>query len=348
MLPLVLFVAGLNVSSEDLVREVVLGHHATLDSIRTFSAKVSFADADNARLGQSARYHRDGDRVSIHDGSAGQQLTRFVIADGRMRQLSQSWVGTKGEKLGGPRSVGAVWLLSEPIFGVDAWVKLVLSFEYGANRYGHLETAVGQPDANPAARSDEIDGRRLIRLTYTCHYTPEAGVQVTTWHDPARGYLVVRRVLNSLTRSGPGSTTDMTDFVQAGGVEFPTKATLTVPAGAGKPAVVQTTTITDLQINRPLPPGTFDLPLPPGIRVTDDVRKSEYVAGADWKPAGPEKPWSRVSVVAPAAPAGGPTQQSVAETRGWTWWLVAASGVLLVVGSIAALVRRASRGRESS
>lgn len=348
MLPLALLTASLAASSDDLVEEVVVGHRATLDLIRTFSATVSYANSGDPSMARSSRYLRDGERSCIQFGTPGRQLIALVREPGRTRQLSKSWVGPRGQKLTGPLFGAAVWLPKQEIPGRDVWRQMALAFYTRDGRYGHLGEAVAVPGAEAAAKRDLIDGRPVIWLRYTYYLTPEFAMRATQWHDPTKGYLVVRRDLDAVDGSRPGSRNEVTDFVAAGGVEFPTKATSTVEQPDG--TSVHTTTVTDLQINRPLPAGAFDLTLPAGTRVLDDVRKSEYVAaGPDWKPAGPEKPWSRVAVVPPAAPADAPTRQSAAEEpHGWTWWLVAASGAVLVVGGAAAIVRRATRSRDDT
>ncbi len=348
MLPLALLAAGFNTSSDELVREVVTGHRATLDSIRTFSAAVSFADANTAMFAKSARYLRDVERVSIQDGTPGHQLTSLLLEPGQIRQLSRSWVGTKGQKLNSPRVVGCVWGLNEDLGGIDLWRELILSFRTRANRTDQLGVAVAMPEANASALRETVDGRPMIRLNYTYYQTPETAWRVTLWHDPAKGYLVVRRDMKDVQGKWPGSRTEVTDFVSAG-VEFPTKATLTSSRPSDGIAITQTTTVSDVQINRPLPAGTFDLPLPAGTRITDDVRKSEYVAGPDWKPTGPEKPWSRAAIVPPAVPADTPTRQSATEERrGWAGWLTLAAAILLVLVGAALLVRRIARGRNDA
>lgn len=346
MIPIALFAAGLGSPTDALVNEVVIGHRSTLGLIRTFSAVVSFADTESSDLAKSARYLRDAERVSIQRGASDHQQTCLVIESGRIRQVSRNWIGRGGQKLGQPQVVACVWSPTEHLGGLDAWRELVLSFQTGAGSTDHLGVAVGLRGADPSARRETVDGRPLIRLSYTYHLTPEFAMRSTLWHDPARGYLVVRRDLAAVDGSRPGSRLDVTDFVSAGGITVPTKATLNPePEPDGRPASAQTTTLTEVQVNRPLPAGVLDLPLPAGTTVTDDVRKTKYVAGPDWRPTGSEKPWSRTAVVAPAALAGAPTRQSTEEPRSWMWWLMAASGAVLALGGAATLVRRTVRGR---
>ncbi len=353
MLPLSFLVVSLTAMSDDLVREVVIGHRATLDLIRTFSATVSFTDANDPGLAKAALYLRDNDRWCLHIGTHGQQLARIVSEPGRIRQHTQAWTDQRGRKLNPPQVAGRIWTTTEDVGKIEVWRGLSLSFETGIIRYDHLNVAIALPGADPVASRDSIDGRPMIRLSYTCLMRPDLTWRQTFWHDPSRGYLVVRRDLNVIRRDvndaigkSAGNSIVMTDFVSSGGIEFPTKATTTVSARGDQPATVQTTSLVDVQINRPLPSGIFDLSLPVGTRITDDVRKTEYIAGPDWKPVGPEKPWSRLAVVTPATSTDAPSRQSAAtESRSWTWWLAAASGVLLTVGGLTAVVRRSVRGR---
>lgn len=337
MLALALLAAGMAQSSDDLVREVVVGHRETMDKIRTFAATVSFNDPAEPRMGTTGRYFREAERAILRVEKQGYGTGRFLLEPGRLRMLSVATAKPDGQRLPRPEVSAGVRPVTYGLL-LNVWPDFGLAFETRSNRYVHLGVAVTEPGANPSARRETVDGRTLIRLRYTYHLTPEFAMHATQWHDPARGYLVVRRDVATDDGSPQGGRADFTDFVSAGGVEFPTKVTR---SSEHEGSTIQTTTLTDIEINRPLPHDTFDMTLPAGTQVTDDVRKTEYLAGSDWKPTGPEKPWSSVAFTPPVAVTGAPTRQSSDhESRGWPAWLVVGSAVLLVFGGTTLLFRR--------
>lgn len=138
---------------------------------------------------------------------------------------------------------------------------------------------------------------------------------------------------------GDGSgTEEWFDFKRAADdVWLPMRQVIGAKVAAGR--IFGETTVTEIAVNQPLPPGATSLTLPAGTVINDGLRDTEYKGNPDWSPAGPETPWRKLVIPAPPDPGtyAGPTQE---EPVGWSRWLVYAAAALVVIGLAGLAVRK--------
>lgn len=333
-------VTGLLLAAPDpLVAEVVVGHRANLERMRTLSAVYtvrSFQDGEKVS-DHTLRYLRDLDGVLVREGAEGKSLTEHALLGGEVRRLTRVW---PAKSSGGVRAVASRVrdITSSPRY--DLWQTLCGAFSGNDLRPHDLAAVLAESDPPAAAVRDTRDGVPLVRVTR--HGKPVKGTayRADLWFDPAHGYALCR-----VESAGDGrSLKELSDVKEiAAGVWLPTRCVSDARASHGH--YRSETVVTEVTANRPLPGGGTALPLPAGTEVKDELRGTEYKGNPDWTPAGPEKKWQPLRVAPPPDPGPytGPTRDE--PTGGPRRLLYVAAAVLLVgLGGLAAhklLARRA-------
>ncbi len=334
----------------DLVREVVDGHRDTLARIRTVQGRYTFETPQSPGTDILADYYRGGDRIRIREGREGDVVNDFLFIDGQFRQLTRQWLNRPGQPQR-VKTAANIWHGdADGVNGLNPARGLLLSFCSDGNVYPELGTIAADPARRFTARRDRLDATDLIRTEYRYAVPNGATIRAVRWHDPAKSYLVVRREIHPTMPSGPvePGLVVVTDFTTTpDGVYFPTRVKGGKVAAPDQPT--WTEALSDVRLNRDLPPGILTLPLPPGIKVSDEVRNTEYVGDPNWRPAGPESRLQRYVIARPAADVLGgsdglPTQSEPRSPAGRL--LLVSLALLGVVGVVVVAVRvRAARQR---
>lgn len=100
------------------------------------------------------------------------------------------------------------------------------------------------------------------------------------------------------------------------------------------------TLISDIRVNQPLPEGIFRLRYPEGIPFEDHIRGVRYLANSDGSPISKEEPLRSGRFIPPAPLGDDPPRETQEEPKSATRWILPASCGILVVGLVAAFVRR--------
>jgi hypothetical protein len=108
------------------------------------------------------------------------------------------------------------------------------------------------------------------------------------------------------------------------------------------------TSITDVQINRPIPDRVFQLPrVPSGTPLDDEVRGTKYTIDSEWQRIGKEEPIVTLRVAQPAEEEQSEySSQSVSEPGSFTRWIIPLSIVILAGAGVAWYIRRRRRRRD--
>jgi len=201
-----------------------------------------------------------------------------------------------------------------------------------------------KPHRLHSAKSVRENDRDLVHIRIS-----HKGGDVQLWFDPKVNYLVAKSVTG-----GEKSLVERTvqEFKEVKpGIFFPVLIR-SVVRGDGKVVSTSTTTISRIDINAQMPSDIFDIRFPPGILVRDSFKKALFKTDA-----------KRELTLAPTdskgmpvhvgntpvltSPEAKPRYATAEESRPWSWWLLPASVVLLVVGGSLWLVqkwRNARRG----
>jgi hypothetical protein len=338
-------------ADDELVRQVRDGHRAARESIRTFTAKITFEKIHPEKgVIAQGRYWRSGSTVRIQEGPGeGIQTEDTRIRGGETRELNRKWDAKKPSPMGfALRRPGDVF-----ISFCDVWREMMIEQGCPAGGLGLdriLETADGPVRAN----RENLEGRPCIRLRYTLLHgmTPKgtrAKEVISQWHDIGRNYLI-RQLISE--PEGPLSSKNIirvTDFIEPSpGVVFPVRVQRD-HYKKGELFQTNVVAVTDAVINKPIPAADLELPAAPrGTILKDQIENRQGPIDSDWKPIGAMTPLAPRAVppanrapLAAIVESGPSTSEPVSSAR---WILVASTGVLLLAAGVV-VARRLWPGR---
>jgi hypothetical protein len=330
-------VAGLLLAHPDpLLAEVVAGHRANLERVRTMSAVFTVRSHQDGRPfpTHTFRYLRDPNGALLREGVEGQFLTEYALLPSEVRQLSRIWPPVGSKSNASVRVAAARMRDTSPATADDLWFALGGVFR-GKDRRPH-DLATVLAESNPPAKAvrENRDGTPLVKVTTHARSLTGSAHRTHWWFDPARGYILIRTESAMGDGNAWGERSELARY--ADGVWLPSRFVSETRVAHG--FYQSETVVAEVSVNQPLPGGGTALPLPTGTEVKDELRGTTYRGNPDWTPAGPEKRWQQLSIPKPADP--GPyTAATTAEPTGWTRWLLYAAGAVLAVGLIGLAAR---------
>jgi hypothetical protein len=313
-------------AASPLLDEVVRGNRATLDSIHTFSCRITltYAAAGAAPTGKpvEGEYWRSGSTVRMRCANfVGRQLVDVIAKD------SSEW----GLSSGATERHGWVSPDHGRLPGCDAWAlglvtnALVAPGTQGLQRLPLDELLQrGQKVGQTSRRHDGGRDSIVVELMSTGDGRREL------WFDPKFNYLSWKMV--SLQFLKPGKRDErrvewtVTRFTEAApALYFPAQVEMSSSLN-GNVTNTESVAFSDIRINEPLPPDVFHFRFPEGTKVSDRVSGKSYVTGADGNPAGPLQ--DMPAVVAPPVPPP-PGHVTRSEPTPWSSWILPCSvGIL--------------------
>jgi hypothetical protein len=319
---------------DQLLETVRAGNLASLQSLHTFSCRITATDAsakgstslsgDYSRgpEGVRTRYHRD---QHFHD---------VLFKDQRLTQFTR-----QSASKGRGKARADIRHASNPAVGdCDVWLLGLLAFRGpDSGTVVSFDELLNTPHQLHQVRRVVEAGRELVYVELE-HSTSHRKF----WFDPAVNYLV--RKLVGTTKGQPTefrSVLEVTRFKELEpGLFFPERVEARYFYNGDNPLSNNVVVFADVRVNRPLPPETFQLRLPAGTTVTDNLQGKVYDVNEDGKPVGPVRSLftATSSGITPRAP----TLEEPASTTSWI--LPASLGVLLV--AVILWVRR-RRGQTS-
>ncbi|MBX9628125.1 MAG: hypothetical protein K2X82_30285 [Gemmataceae bacterium] len=336
------------VIADDLVREVRDGHRAARESIRTLSAVVTVEKVHPTRsVTHRGRYSRSGSTVRIHEDFAGGGTDDVFLKGGEIREFN------RGAQAGrtAPKVLSAFRRPQTAGLGpCDAWENMLIELT-GPDGPLDLDRTLETSTRPVRADRDTVDGRACVRLRLERVY-PSTGArqEVTLWHDIGRNYLVCK--LTSAYPDEPSagtSTLRVMDYIEPSpGVVFPVQVRREYFVD-GKLASAAVATLSEVEINKPIPAAALALPaIPSGTVVRDEIEGKEGPVDSDWRPLGPPKPLTQFPTPAQQAPAavaeGAPSTSEPVSSAGWV--LYASAGVLVAAVGVV-VVRRVRAARQT-
>jgi hypothetical protein len=323
----------------DLVSVVREGHRAARQFIRTFSAsvtdKITF-EKQGITVIATAKYWRTFDTARIRE-KQGSATADILLKDGEIRQVGRAMEPRSKKDYYSVKRRTAVEILAQ----CDVWTKMLIDFpgpdggHYDFDR--SLEFAKGQPRASRVKE----DGHNSIRLTMNCVSTTGIEYYVTLWHDVDRNYLVWKKTATN-DRYSNRSENEILEFVEpVPGVFIPTKCSGQWFGEDGELASREEITLSDIEVNKPIPASVFQLPaIPSGTLLDDHIRGVRYPINENWQPIGPERPIPGLAVVSKSDQASSDYHsQSTSEAKPLSRLLVPVSLVILVTACICLIYR---------
>jgi hypothetical protein len=325
----------------DLLQNLQRAHRSAVESIRTFSCRVESSSdpPSEPNAEENGQYWRSGNSFRIRrerqfhiDNQLVSCRTDLLVRDGK--SISLSYLSPPGRL--GPAEASIERASCR--YHCDAWALALINFLVEENRYVPFQNFLASSSVRDARWIQE-GGRDLVCL--------EADREIAsslTWFDPQVNYLVRKQVVHikpqiqtPLSRSNKfRAEREVLEFREyAPGVFFPAVVEWRSYQN-GKLHWTRRTRFLDVQVNRGLSPDMFQIRFPPGIVVRDAIRGSVNRTDQKWQPTlvarneqGHVLQFSREPpLIAPAGVTGTVTAR---EPVSWTWWILPASLLLLVL-----------------
>lgn len=330
--------------AEEVLKFVKEAHRASRELIRTCSCRVEFKSTMTAPGSSSPKEDSLSALFWYSPTSVRGQVTErgrtvnYVWADSVQQSVTRSRV--EGQRMASA-SRGRT---NKYLPRADAYIRglLVLNVP-GTTECVPFEQLSERANRLLDARRITRDGKEMIRvrLQFEEPRKEKSAWKVEIDFDPSVNYLVRKTVYTS-AKNYVREDEVMQFKESAPGVFFPEK--LTGRAGpSGKFDFEHSTTLSEIQVNRPLPEGIFRLRYPPGLYMHDTVRGTRYKIDSDGNRISPEEPRRKGKGTPPPPLAEEPSRPRTAteeEPRPWTRWILPVSSAILLVGLAAALVRR--------
>lgn len=315
---------------EELLSLVRAGHRAARQSIHSFSAKVTREATfpNGTKIVLSGKYWRSLDtvRVQVDIGSGTED---FLLKNSEIRQVGQGADGKTGEKRYGAMRRAATETLSR----LDVWTLMRIDFSGPSGGHYDFDRSLEFALDPPRLSRERKDGRDCIRIDF--RVISNAGVEqkISQWHDIGFNYLV-RKFTVTYERSSDRSEMDILEFAEPlPGLFIPVKCHSNSFRGK-EIRSIEEVTLSDVQVNKPIPKSVFQLPaIPSGTELRDTIQGTRYPIDENWRPIGPSRPYVIVGFPAKSdSTESNYGSQSSSEARSSSWWLISGSlGVLVIV-----------------
>jgi hypothetical protein len=312
MFPLV----GRTPAGSPLLDEAARGNRATLDSIHTFSCRITTVPVSaSGKVGKPTQ----GEYWWSHDKVRGQWVDHGFTVDALASgSVSRSLTSHAHERQGSVMP-NAGWLPPcDP-------------------RESALLTLTLFSDARPEVPFDELlrRGQQIGRVArnqeagHECiviELVDRDDVTREIWFEPRFNYMIWKTVYMRPGKSdGPGGVRTervVTRFLEAApSLFFPAQVEFKALVG-GKVSEIKSTTFSDVHINEPLPPDIFDFRFPKDTVVFDRILGKTYVVDGNGNPVGEQKELP-VAVAPPVRSAPGDITRT--EPVRWSSWLLPCS-----------------------
>jgi hypothetical protein len=333
---------------DELLRLVRNGHRAATESIRTCSCRVAINyDPPPPGGNETAQYWRSGDdfRCLVR---ASTTTNDIQYRDGVVKRYSSD------NQHSGDQGRNGRITTQDMAFNCSPWSYGQLTF-LGREKYRvTLEQLLTEAHRLHSIKRETRDGRELIHLDLS----HDRG-RLDIWFDPAVNYLArITRVRTDRSFGDVDGETVVTSFIEpAPGIYFPDKVVSTSTVGKDHRRQTWTASFTDIKINEPLPTDALSVRFPPGLLVSDEIRKGMFRTDDRGEPVLPatnsqgkkitliDKPL--VPTAQPEHPSESVTQEELASPYRW---ILPASLSLLAVSAVLWAVKRwrAARVRDES
>jgi hypothetical protein len=316
--------ARLLANEDELLQQLLEGHRAGKESIRTMHCKVEVqgekvSKGQTSRFSYSGEYWRTLDAIRIRTVENG-KVTDVVVRSGEQTTLER---GKPDDNKQLHASITPA--RSIPAAGGDPWRVGLLYFRFGSSSYP-LEELIKQPHKQLAIKWVNDDGRKLLCLEMA------SDQQLKVWFDPSYNYLACRKNLSFEAHGKTETESRVVNFKEVGpGILFPERIESEYKVD-GTMLSRTTAVIRDAQVNHSISDSELRIKFPTGTSVSDAIRKKVYSVDEDGHVI-KEDPTYTVGTSVPLEPASSVwREQTQEETPSSHRWLLPASLILLICG----------------
>ncbi len=320
---------------EDLLSVARAGHRAARQSIQSFTATITKVVTSNGdKSVQTGKYWRSLDVVRLQEkGGSGSE--DYLLKDSEIRQVGRGTDPKTGQK-----EYGAARRPATEFLGMlDVWSEMLIDFAGPDGGHYDLDRFLEFAKEPPLAGRERKDGYDCIRVTFSVISNMGNGFNITLWHDVTRNYLVRKLIVTSDNSSH--SVSDVLEFAEPlPGLFVPTKCH-TEHFRVSERYQVKDVTLSDIEVNKPIPKSVFQLPaIRAGTELFDSIQGTRYPIDENWRPIGPARPYRRMGFPSKSDSSGTEYHsQSTSEARSYSWWLIIGSLMFLAVVCIYRIYR---------
>lgn len=331
---------------EDLLSLVRAGHRSARESIRSFSAavtvEINFLNEPTPKsIVLTGHYWRSLDIVRIQQNVQGEGTEDYLVKNSEIQQVGRG-IDPQRRQV---HYAAARRPAREILSNIDVWSLMMIDF-LGPNggRYDYdrfLEFA----KESPKVTREMKDGHNCIRVELI--YMAGGERHATMWHDVDHNYLVWKEISSPKDHSSSFESEILEFSESLPGVFIPMKCRRQSLRGS-KRASHEMVTLTNVEVNKPIPASVFQLPaIPSGTILEDRIQHSRYPIDTSWRPLGPSTPIpEKTTIVSSDRPASDYHSQSTTEPIPFSRWLILTSLLVLVIACAGLLYRQLRlRGR---
>jgi hypothetical protein len=334
-----LIFAGRTVAADDDLEMLRAAHRQARQSIRTFSATVTAEHTlPQKAVIMQASYWRSLDMVRVHCTAPDNNSTDFLSKDSEVRR-----VFTYGDKPGRTDFRAGRFPKSNVLGLTDVWSQMLIEFHGHDGGQYDFDRFIGLAKAPPRLARARLNGIDCVRLKMSIP-NGERELHYVLWHDISRNYLV-RKIEITFSQSPDKSEAENVEFIEPSpGIFVPVRCIRrsTTQGRSNESA----TTLSDVEVNKPIAPSVFLLPaIPSGTILDDKISRTTYPVDSEWRKIGPEEPLVELKVAAPSSETPSYFAPSTREPRSLWWWLVYASLAVFVVSGVLWCWRYRERAR---
>lgn len=341
-------------SAEDrnLLEFVREAHRASRESIQTYSCRVEFTIIiTSERLGSpvtqscSSQYWCSPTvmRANVSDKSEeGDYLWENFICKGVIRRSIQGQTGVQASR--------ASYTTRHTMRCDPADRGLLVLNVPNTTDSIPFEQLVEKATRLKKIERKSVHGKEMIvvQLFFDRSGDVNRAWNIEIYFDPGVNYLIRKVVYSVASKGGYIREEEVQNFKEFGsGVFFPEQA-VGRSENQGKQYSTNTSKLTDIKVNQPLPRDIFRFRYPQGVFMADKIRGCEYRIDAEGNPISKEVPFGRGDPPpikeGDAQSAGTETQE---EPRPASRWILPISLGILIVGGVAAFLRRRRRQGEA-
>lgn len=331
------FVPARNLVGQELLDEVRAGNKAALESIRSFSCRVTMSSvvgSGGPASGSSAEYWWSNGASRVRSNENG-QLRDSVARDFTFHVL------TKGRDVKGRQQTT---FLTQPITGdephgpFDPW-SLGLFKLCGPKGWPlTLDEILSRPHILNGVERRSEGGRNSIVVDLSMELLPGNHGDFEIWFDPAVNYLAFK-VVGSPSSSGTkeiARQSEVTRFIEVEpAIYFPQRAERKFFKD-GRCTYQAVVDFSDIRVNQAIAESMFEIPIPPGAHVVDAVNGSSYRTDATGTP-GPPSALSRFPSLPAAMAVANETRE---EPQPATRWILPISIAIIALAAALWFIRR--------
>jgi hypothetical protein len=312
-------------------------HRCAVQALRTISCDVKVEDGppEHPKTFATGHYCRSDDRVRItYRKASNGHMEELLISNSEERSIGRE-APHKGGAVSGVVSSGSRRRARDAHPFCDVWRAMLLTFPSGHIEWLSLDRLLERATKPAHVKKVTENGKEYLQLTITFDDMNHRENQIDIWFDPTVNYLARKAVV--LDPKKGRVRFEVLDFVEAGpGLFMPRESTMVAEAG---PPRMTRFSLSNVRVNEPMPDNTFELPIPAGTTIFDQIDGKVYKVDAQGKPVGAGEDIAKPEVT--IAETETPRTQSRTDRVDWTnrVFLFCSASVLLTAAALW-LVRR--------